>query len=181
MANERGAVRGTKKVAVRKARTAEEKEHAQDQRLQDKYGITLADRNTRIREQGNKCKCCGRPFDDKYKPFVDHFHFHIEVTRYFDTFLNAESGWEARGFDERLMLVCSQRAATKKAARSAVKKIMLPWSVRGCLCVKCNRGIGAIERLFDAAMHPENLYPVIAYFRARLEKALTNRPNCGTM
>lgn len=172
MANESGAVRGTKAVArPKKKATPEERLRTQDKRLQLKYGITLDDRNARLREQGNKCKCCGRPFDDKYKPFVDHFHFRVEASRHFDTLIMADSGWDAQGYDEQGMVLCIRHAATKVAAIAAVKRILLPWSVRGCLCVKCNRGIGAIERLFDAAKHPDNLLPVIAYFKTRLQNA----------
>jgi hypothetical protein len=85
----------------------------------------------------------------------------------------ANDGWEAQGFDEHRRMICYRRSLTKEGAKLAVKKIMLPWSVRGLCCFKCNRGMGVVEKFFDAARHPENLLRLIDYYSARLKLPLT--------
>ena len=146
---------------TKKATTPEERERAKDKRIQSKFGITLADRNRRAEEQGHKCKICGGPLDAYGPPNIDHFHFYVKAAR-------CPDGWEAQSFDERRQVVYSRRAKTKAAAIECVKRDTMPWSIRGLLCFKCNRGLGSIERFFDAARTPENLLSVIAYLRARL-------------
>lgn len=79
--------------------------------------------------------------------------------------------WVACGFDERGGLVSTHAAATKTAARAAVKAIMLPWSVRGILCFKCNRGLGLV-RFFDAERCPDNLLQPMKYLKNRLAQAI---------
>jgi hypothetical protein len=153
-------------------KTMAQKDRAKERRLNRKYGITLADRDARIAEQDHKCKICGGPLDAYGPPCVDHFHFHVKVYRVTpgDVLQNPTDRWLARGFTERDTVYCTRTARTKQGAADAVKEIMKPWSVRGMLCYKCNYGIGAMERFFAAARHPENLLPVIEYFRARLPK-----------
>lgn len=77
-------------------------------------------------------------------------------------------GWDAAGFDELGNVKVVRWAKTKARAIAAVKEALMPWSIRGLLCFKCNKGLGCIERFFDAAAHPENLLPVIEYLRIRL-------------
>jgi Recombination endonuclease VII len=160
-------------MAIRKARTDAQKERAKDKRLQSKYGITLADRNKLAEDQKHLCACCGNSLEKYGPPHVDHYHFKVIAVRYFDPITNSRNGWEAQGFNETRHVVCFRREKTKRAAIAAVKKIMMPWSVRAILCVKCNRGLGTIERFFDAAAHPENLRKVIEYLSARLRLPLT--------
>ena len=154
--------------------TNEAKLRAQDKRLQKKYGITLADRNERIRQQDNKCKICDGPLDAYGHPNVDHFHFRVKAFRHTSVLLDGAK-WYAQAYNERGQVVCVMHAKTKAKALADVKKMMMPWAVRGMLCFKCNKGLGYIERFFDAAAHPENLLPVIEYLRARL-KPLDNTP-----
>lgn len=150
-------------MATGKTRTNEEKNRATDKRLQHKFGITLADRTQRIQEQANKCKICGGPLDAYGPPCIDHFHFFVKAERM------TAMGWRAQAFDECKQVKCSRLAATKAQAIADVKKAMMPWSIRGMLCWKCNRGLGFVERFFDAARHPEKLLAVIDYLRARLK------------
>jgi hypothetical protein len=169
MAHERRAIRREKKVAPRKARTGEEKERAQDLRLQRKYGITLADRTKRAEQQNYRCKVCGGPLDAHGYPCVDHFHFKIIVVRVSDPLILATGlKWRADAYNEQGSVICNKYEHTKTNARTAVKRAMMPWSIRGILCGKCNYGLGCVERFFDAAAHPENLLPAIEYLRARL-------------
>jgi hypothetical protein len=169
MAHERRAVRRKKKMALRKARTAAEKDRAKDLGLQRKYGITLAEREHRAAQQNNLCKICGGPLDAHGYPCVDHFHFKIQTVRETAEGLrNAGLKWCATAYDEKGEIVGWRHAKTKTLARASIKQIMMPWSIRGILCGKCNYGLGMVERFFDAAAHPENLLPVIEYLRNRL-------------
>ena len=151
---------------AKKVLTDEEKKRAQDKRLKRTYNISLADRDERIRQQAGKCKICGGPLDP---PCVDHFHFYTLAERNTSTALLAlDLKWRASTFNERRELLFTHHGFTKKTTIASVKRWTLPWSVRGILCSKCNRGLGYIERFFDAARIPENLLPVLSYLRARL-------------
>lgn len=158
---------------AKKTATPEEKRRAKDKRLRTKFGISIETHDGMAEEQEHRCKCCRGPLEAYGPPQVDHYHFYIKVSRHFDTFLMANDGWEAQGFDEQGRVICVRRAFTKVEAKAAVKKIMMPWSIRGLCCFKCNRGMGSVEKFFDAARHPENLSRLIAYYAVRLEKPLT--------
>lgn len=149
-------------------RTAAQKDAAKEKRLQKEYGITLAERDARAIEQNHKCKICGGALDAYGYPQVDHYHFYIEEFRHTPGLLHGFK-WYAQAYNEKGQVICARDAKTRAAARADVKRAMLPWSVRGLLCFKCNRGLGYIERFFDAAKHPEHLLPVIDYFNARLK------------
>lgn len=148
-----------------------EKDRAKDKRLQRKFRITLERHNEIARKQDNKCKICGGDLFAYGSPAVDHFHFKVSAHRISDGDVGFESTdkWKAQGFTERGCIFVTRYAKTKTAAITIVKKIMMPWSVRGLLCVKCNRGVGCVEKLFNASRYPENLLPVIEYLKARLK------------
>lgn len=150
--------------------TVEERNHAKDLGLQRKFGITLADRDARAENQNNLCAICGGPLAAHGHPCTDHYHFKIKVVR--ETCANLiamKLKWHAHSYDERGQELFVRHANTQAAARAAVKAVTMPWSVRGLLCGKCNYGLGMVERFFDAAAHPENLSPVIAYLQNRLD------------
>lgn len=176
MANEQRAIHRTKAMArAKKVPTVEERNRAKDKRLQSKYGVTLAEREHRAAQQNNLCKICGGPLDAHGYPCVDHFHFKIQTVRETAEGLrNAGLKWCATAYDEKGEIVGWRHAKTKTLARSSVKKLMMPWSIRGILCGKCNYGLGMVERFFDAAHHPDNLLPVRQYLLARVNKALDN-------
>lgn len=55
---------------VRKLTTAEV---ARDRRLRDIYKMSLEEFNAKMKEQGNACVLCGRPFPE-FQPYQDHDH-----------------------------------------------------------------------------------------------------------
>jgi 5-methylcytosine-specific restriction endonuclease McrA len=154
-----------------KPKTEAQKKQAQDKRLQKTYGITLADRDERIHQQNGQCKICGGALDAYGPPNVDHFHFKVRTYRCPpSTPLNPSAKWFSQAYDETGRVMCtSYPAKTKEQAIKNATQRALPQSVRGLLCFKCNKGLGYIERFFNAAAHPDHLLPVIDYLRARLK------------
>jgi hypothetical protein len=156
----------TKKIA-----TPEAKDRAKDKRLQSKYGITLARQNELRAEQNNRCKICRVEFTSENPPCTDHFHYQITARKL------GPKNWQVTGCCETIQSAISSAChPTKVAAVTAMKKSMAPRAVRGLLCRKCNRGLGYIERFFNAARRPENLVPVLEYFRSRVSKTLDKNP-----
>lgn len=172
--NEQGEVRRTGKVEARKTRTDAQKKRAEDLRIQHKYGIDIVGRDRREAEQNGKCKCCGGELRAYGSPLIDHFHFHMDASRHVDAILGVVDGWEAWGLDEREQVKCVRTAVTKVAALAAVRKAMMPWSIRALVCKRCNRALGMLERFYNAARHPDNVLPALKYLQDRLQKTFDN-------
>lgn len=152
-------------MALRQARTAAQKDRASDLRLQRKYGITLANRCAREAEQGEKCAICGGPLDP---PCVDHFHYRVSTCR-----VDGMAGgikWNAQSIDEAGECVFMRFGTTKVGAIAAVREATASWSIRGILCRTCNRGLGYVERWFNAARNPEILQAIHLYLAVRLPR-----------
>jgi hypothetical protein len=110
------------------------------------FGITLEDYNRRLLEQNGACACCGWiPQSGQVRLAVDHEHFKVEVVPHFlDTGeQQKEKGWLAtvQKFGVK------EWAKTKLEAVKQAKKQAMPLSVRGLLCMFCNRFVlGACGR-----------------------------------
>jgi hypothetical protein len=153
------------------ARTKKTAAEQKDIRLRKKFGIDLAEHDRRRAEQDGKCGICGGALEAFGPPCVDHYHFHVKAfrTTYGDQAF-PEYKWQGIAYDERGTVNCVKPANTRAAALVAVKAVMMPWSVRGLLCFKCNRGLGYVERFFGAASNPDILNDVANYLRVRLNR-----------
>lgn len=141
--------------------------------LLKRFNITLDQKETMRRAQNDLCLICGKPLDTYGPCNVDHYHAHLDVVHaetplWSDLRLNFK--WEAWMTDELGVRHFLAADKTKAGARRKAMRIAMPQLIRALLCVKCNKGLGYIERFFDAARHPENLDAVKAYFVRRLEK-----------
>jgi hypothetical protein len=155
-------------VAKGKARTAAQKERTIDLRIQSDFGgFTLADRTKLCESQNNKCAICGGALIPY--PIIDHFHFKVEAHRYLDITSNELAGWEAYAIDESGHREYWRRAKTKEQAIKNVKHDAIRVFIRGILCVRCNRGLGMIERFFPGvAQNPRKLFEIYNYLGKRL-------------
>lgn len=116
------------------------KDRAADLRLRRLYGITLVEYNRQLKKQGSCCAICRRP-PAKNRLAVDHNH---KVERAKVTARRSFDVWVATAPSEG---VGSYMHTTKAAAVAEVKLILKRRSVRGLLCMVCNRKVlGAMER-----------------------------------
>lgn len=108
------------------------------------YGITLAEREAIVAEQGGKCAACGRVFDGTVRMEVDHEHFKVSAEKI------GKKAWMATATlsDGRTAEFWGQ---TKAFAVKRARKSTLRFSVRGVLCggryAGCNRKMGRIDKI----------------------------------
>lgn len=126
------------------------KDRAADQRLRRLYGITLSEYNRMLRSQGGRCAICRRP-PKKLRLAVDHNHAieRTKVTLFPPNLPGIDRGWLASAFIEtgKAGIEVNGVGATKAEAIAMVKQKLKRRSVRGLLCMICNRKVlGAMER-----------------------------------
>ena len=150
-------------MAARQAATDLEKtERAKDKRLRKKFGITIEQFNQYRSDQCDRCKICGGSLFAYGPPHVDHYHFKVEIAG------AKGEGWTATVLDELGMPVVAVMASTQAGSVKEAKRLAMPWSVRGLLCFKCNKGLGVIARFFGAESNPDILLSIREYLRKRL-------------
>lgn len=115
-----------------------------DSYLLRKYGITLAERQAIVDEQGGKCAACGRVFDGTVRMEVDHEHFKVTTQKIGKTAWRATASFEGR-------ILAEVWSKTKVSGIKAVRKGAMRQSVRGVLCggqyAGCNRKMGRIDKI----------------------------------
>lgn len=68
--------------------------YTREKHLKRKYGISLNDFNTILKEQGGHCKLCTMIPDVKFKNFcVDHHHISGKIRGILCKFCNSKLGW----------------------------------------------------------------------------------------
>ena len=120
---------------VKRAKTQAQLDHATDLRLRKAYGITLADYNARLAEHGGRCEICRKP-PVKVRLSVDHDHAWKKVKH---TAVKFEEMWVAEAFYRGRRHTSS--AFKRSVAVKGLKHLLLQSSVRGLLCIHCNRGL----------------------------------------
>lgn len=123
-------------------------ERRMDSYLRRQYDISLEERNLILKEQDNKCACCGRKFDGNTRMEVDHEHFKVRARRSNEYDIDPK-GWYATAYNRTGTIEYINWAKMKKAAIKLAKRAALRGSVRGVLCggryAGCNRKIGRID------------------------------------
>ena len=106
-------------------------EKKREQRLLKRYGINLAEYETKLKHQGGVCAICRRTPIRNLD--VDHDHRHAKQKVF--TEKRVSGWWAGAGL---------QSTAGHKTRRDAVQEVrlrLLRSSIRGLLCHSCNRGL----------------------------------------
>ena len=131
------------------------KEKAADLRLRKVFGITLDEYNAILRSQNGVCKICGRP-PVKFRLAVDHDHrfdrIKIKISKYKNIFLGY-------AYDLFLSVKIERVDPNRKVLRSIIHLILQRKSIRGLLCMNCNRGL---QKFYDK---PERFEAAAKYLR----------------
>lgn len=135
-----------------------------DKRLQKTYGITLAEYDAMLAEQGGVCKICQKP-PGKFRLSVDHDHrFDRVKIKIYKMMRRFQASATNVVLNVNLLEVFSSR----KIARIQMKQILRRLSIRGILCWRCNSG------LRKYADRPERFEAAAKYLRDFENK--TNQP-----
>ena len=130
------------------------KDKAADSRLRRIFGITLVEYNIILADQGGVCKICGHP-PRKVRLAVDHDHrfdrMKIAIYKDVDKFY-----WIA---DCIPFVMPVGGFLTKLLAKTYVKLKLRRMSIRGLLCMNCNRGL---QKFYDK---PERFEAAALYLR----------------
>jgi hypothetical protein len=131
-----------------------------DQYYLRKFGWTLAQIDAMFALQGNVCKICGRPPGIR-RLNVDHDHAFDRVK----LFIERLPDWNWAAFLDDHSASAIAIGLTRKEARANGKRELRRRSVRGGLCLRCNKGIQMFEDS-KAPLPPEQRFENAAkYFR----------------
>lgn len=138
---------------------SELKDKAADKRLQRAYGITLAEYNKMLDEQGGVCAICGKPPTNK-RLHTDHDHLShkVVITITKDSINGTYTAW-AEGGAHGVNIYFYPDNKTRKEARARAKLDAKRKSVRGLLCWPCNR---ALQKFRD---NPDLMESAAKYIR----------------
>ena len=139
------------------------KDHAADLRLRRVFGITLDEYNIRLAKQNGVCKICLRP-PNKVRLAVDHDHafdrIKIKITKL------VSGKFHAVANNDDLNVYIMEVNPDRKKLRSMVHLMLRRMSIRGLLCMNCNRGL---QKFYDK---PERFEAAALYLREFKKKVL---------
>lgn len=130
-----------------------------DKYYQRKFGWTLEEVNKMFAEQNNVCAACHRPPGER-RMSVDHDHALDRIKITFD-----KGPWNEWHALFNLNGVNRIAGATKKEAKTLAKQALRRRSVRGGLCLRCNKGLAMFEDSKAPLSPPERLDNLAVYLR----------------
>ena len=143
------------------------KNHTADLRLRRTFGITLDEYNVRLADQGGVCKICGRPPGTK-RLAVDHDHkfdrIKITIIKYGNAFKGSCPTFPSS------VLIRTYVGITKIEVRKSLRLYLRRKSIRGIICVNCNRGL---QKFYDK---PERFEAAARYLREFEERFKNEKP-----
>lgn len=131
-----------------------------DRHYHKEFGWALAEVDALFESQGNVCKICGRPPGVR-RLNLDHDHAFDRMK----LFIERLRDWNWAAFLNPTDASCISIGTTRKEARQNAKRELRRRSVRGGLCLRCNKGIQMFEDS-KAPLSPEERFDNAAkYFR----------------
>lgn len=145
---------------AKKPRTHEQQERAADLRLLRTYGITLAEYNERLAQQGGGCAICSKGPATK-RLHTDHCHKFVKQFKIIREKLRdgCYLAYAEHRTDKTSRQYVQFTDTTAKLAAHAVRQALKKASIRGILCASCNRGL---RYFFDK---PELFINAASYLR----------------
>lgn len=151
---------------ARKPLTPEQRDQAANTRLLRTYGITLHDYNSLLAAQGGKCAICRKPMGET-RLHTDHCHRFAKQYKVAAHKVDTGSGkmWFAftqhrSGSNILASFYAEAMLRSHSEAIRKVKQFIKARTVRGLLCMHCNRGL---RYFFD---RPDNFERAAAYLRS---------------
>lgn len=136
-----------------------------------KFGWTLAEVDALFASQGGVCKICGRPPGVR-RLSLDHDHAFDKIKLWIERLRN----WNWAAFLSEICASAIAIGTTKKEARENARRELRRRSVRGGLCLRCNKGIQMFEDS-KAPLSPEERFDNAAkYFREFKSKQTKETP-----
>lgn len=147
-----------------------------DQRYRRVFNWTLAEVDAMFALQNNRCACCGR-LPGVRRLNVDHDHAFDKTKPTYSKPVLKDQQWEAYGADPRNgrdpkknLYLWIGYGSTKSIALKNLRKIMRRASVRGGLCLRCNKGFAMFEDSKVPMSPAERFDRAATYFRHFAQK-----------
>lgn len=137
-----------------------------------KFGWTLAEIDAMFAAQGNVCAACKRPPGER-RMSVDHDHRYdkVEIKVEKAPATTSDAGFYYANFRLHGQFRCLL-GETRKSARLRVRQFLRRQSVRGGLCLRCNKGLAMFEDSKAPLLPADRLDNLAAYLRRFAAKSL---------